>query len=316
MSQSLAAGEARRVLIVDDSRAIQAIIRKVLEASDIGPLQFLTADNGSDALDKVDAFHPDLVLSDWHMPGVSGIEMLQALRQIGHGQVPVGFVTTETNSARLTEAHSNGAAFVLNKPFKDTALRDAVARTLDHARSSSVPAAPPARAAAEVDPKKNVAALESVAQLQQVLFAHLGMRGFDLRRNEQADDAPRPMPQLIALYSSTGRSGVYALGVLDVHSCCLIGGLAAGCSQQEIQQAVHAGQPSGKMVEHASRFMRAAAPVLRKRSVTDQPTLSASRLTAQPFEKLNSLMLLNSGRSDLVLQVPGAGEGRMSFLLV
>jgi len=56
--------------------------------------------------------------------------------------------------------------------------------------------------------------------------------------------------------------------------------------------------------------------VLRKRSVTDQPSMSAARLTAQPFDKLASLLLQNSGRTDLVLQVPGAGEGRLSFLLV
>jgi len=311
MSLSIPASDARRVLIVDDSRAIQAIIRQVLETSELGPLQFLTADDGADALDKVDSFRPDLVLSDWHMPGVSGIEMLQALRQTGHTEVAVGFVTTETNDERLIEARSNGAAFVLNKPFKDLALREAVGKTLQQARKSAQAGRP-----ADAEARKGPAALESIAQMQQQLFAHLGTRGFDLRRSELADAAPRQLPQLIALYSSTGRSGVYALGVLDLQSCCLIGGLAAGCSAAEIQLAMAQSQPSAKMVEHASRFMRAAGSVLRKRSVTDQPSMSAARLTAQPFDKLASLLLQNSGRTDLVLQVPGAGEGRLSFLLV
>ncbi|MEJ6002950.1 response regulator [Paucibacter soli] len=312
MPPSIPAGDARRVLIVDDSRAIQAIIRQVLESSELGPLQILTADDGADALDKVDSFRPDLVLSDWHMPGVSGIEMLQALRQTGHTEVAVGFVTTETNDERLVEARSNGAAFVLNKPFNDLALREVVGRTLQQARK----AAPAGRPAADAEARKGPAALESIAQMQQQLFAHLGTRGFDLRRNDLADAPARQLPQLIALYSSTGRNGVYALGVLDLHSCCLIGGLAAGSSVAEIQLAMAQSQPSGKMVEHASRFMRAAASVLRKRSVTDQPSMSAARLTAQPFDKLAALLLQNSGRTDLVLQVPGTGEGRLSFLLV
>ncbi|MDT8998237.1 response regulator [Paucibacter sp. APW11] len=300
-----ASSAARRVLIVDDSRAIQSIIRHALECGELGPMQIQTANNGAEALDKVAQFKPDLVLSDWHMPGVSGIEMLQTLRQTGHADMAVGFVTTETNRERLSEAEMNGAAFILNKPFDDKALCQAVSRSLQK-RPTTVTSKPPGH---------GPQALESINQTQQMMFAHLGTRHFDLRRAEGFSNFAE-YPQFIALYSSTGRKSVYAVGLLDIAACCLIGGMAEGSSAEQIQLATQIAQPAAKWLDHASRFMRALAPVLVKRSASDQPSLGAARLTLQPFDKLAMLLQQNNGRTELRLHVPGYGEGRLCFLLV
>ncbi len=307
---------ARRVLIVDDSRAIQAIIRRALECEELGPMQIQTACDGAEALDKVESFRPDLVLSDWHMPGVSGIEMLQTLRQTGHGHVPVGFVTTENRAERLDQARSNGAVFVLPKPFDDRALRQAVRHSFGQPSRPSL--LTPRPSTAEMAPPRPAAAgaLESLAQLQQLLFTHLGTRSFDLLRAEHGPELAHQVPQLIALYGSAGRKGAYALGLLDLQACCLIGGMAAGCSPAEIQQAIQAEKPAPKQIEHASRFMRALAAQLKKRSPADAPALSAARLTQQPFDKLPALLNENLGRSDLTLRINGITTGRLCLLLV
>jgi CheY-like chemotaxis protein len=310
---SVADKEAKRILIVDDSRAIQAIIRRALECEELGALQFQTACDGAEALDKVRAFKPDLVLSDWHMPGVSGIEMLQTLRQTGHGDVAVGFVTTETAADCVTEARSNGALFVLNKPFDDRELRQAVAQGLG---GRPTPTTTTRTRVADSVPAGQAPAIESLALLQQALFAHLGMRGFDLTRHEGHEAYVQQTPQLIALYGSAGRKGVYSVGLLDFNACWLIGGLAAGCSPEEMQAAREQGRPSAKQIDHASRFMRTITPLLRKRTPADAPALSAARLTSQPFDKLDSLLEKNNGRSDFQLRLPALGaEGRISFLL-
>jgi len=296
----------RRVLVVDDSRAIQAIIRRILETGDMEPVQVRTASNGAEALDQVDSFRPDLVLSDWHMPGVSGIEMLQALRQMGHTDMAVGFITTETAADCLSQAHSNGAAFVLHKPFEDRVLRNAVAQAL-----RSEPAPRPAPAPSPARPP----AVESVAQLQQLLFMHLGTRSYEL--NKHFDEAPwvEQCPQLVALYSSAGRKGAYALGLLDAATVCLVGGMAAGHSPDEIRKALGRGQPSQPHVEHAKRFMLALAGQLRKRTATDVPAFNAAKLSSQPFDKLATVIERNNGRSDFELRLPGIGEGRISIFL-
>eukprot|EP01036_Dinobryon_divergens_P059569 gene59569-79482_t len=80
---------AVRILIVDDSRAIQAIVRRVVERIGYPSLQLQVASNGEQALRLVDSFKPQLVLSDWHMPEMSGLEMFQMLRQYGHKQLMV-----------------------------------------------------------------------------------------------------------------------------------------------------------------------------------------------------------------------------------
>jgi len=313
----------KRILIVDDSRAIQAIIRRVLECEELGQLDFQTANDGAEALDKVQAFKPDLVLSDWHMPGVSGIELLQALRQTGHNDVAVGFVTTDRASECQAQARSNGALFVLNKPFDNQALRDAVALGLGRstlssaalALGSSKPKPMPASAQAQA---LDHPAIESLAQAQQALFAHLGMRGFDLIRADSREAFVQKSPQLIALYGSAGRKGVYAVGLLDFPACWMLGGLAAGCSQQEMQSTREAGKPSTKQIEQATRFMRAMGPLLKKRSPSDEPSLNTARLSSQPLDRLASLTENNAGRTDLHLRIHALGvhgEARLSFML-
>jgi len=315
----------KRILIVDDSRAIQAIIRRVLECEELGELDFQTANDGAEALDKVQAFKPDLVLSDWHMPGVSGIELLQALRQTGHNDIAVGFVTTDRASECHAQARSNGALFVLNKPFDNQALRNAVAMGLGrsslgagaatiHKLKSDSPAKP--QVATPV--KAEQAAIESLAQAQHALFAHLGMRGFDLVRAESQEAFVQKGPQLIALYGSAGRKGVYAVGLLDFPACWMLGGLAAGCSPQEMQSTREAGKPSSKQIEQATRFMRAMGPLLKKRSPSDEPTLNTARLSSQALERLASLTESNAGRTDLHLRIHSLGvhgDARLSFML-
>lgn len=127
---SQALRRARRVLIVDDSRAIQALIRRCLDCEALGPLQIETASDGLDALTQVARFQPDLVLADWHMPGASGLEMLQRLRQAGFEQLPVGFITMDRGSDCQRRAQQHGALFLLHKPFAADELRQAVAQGL------------------------------------------------------------------------------------------------------------------------------------------------------------------------------------------
>jgi CheY-like chemotaxis protein len=317
---AFANANSKRILIVDDSRAIQAIIRRTLECEELGDLLFQTANDGADALDKVASFKPDLVLSDWHMPGVSGIEMLQTLRQTGHNHVAVGFITTDTAAECRTQARSNGALFFLNKPFDDLTLRSAVALGLGHSsfkqRAGKAAAAHPPPTTKAIASKAQ--AIESLAQTQQALFAHLGMRGFELTRAEEQGPFIQQSPQLIALYGSAGRKGVYAVGLLDLSACVLIGGLAAGCNPQEMQASRAQRAPSNQQIEQASRFMRAMAPLLKKRSPSDAPTLNTARISTQPLDKLASLIEANAGRSDFNLRVDSMGvqgDARLSFLL-
>lgn len=322
MNEKNMSEESRRVLIVDDSRAIQAIIRRILQdGRELGRLQIQTASDGAEALERMHDFKPDLVVSDWHMPGVTGIEMLQTLRQIGHGHVPVGFVTTETNAQCLTQARSNGAAFVVHKPFDDATLRRVVHDSL-YGQSAWREQAQQRRIQNVEIPTPAAAlpgALQSLGQAQQQLHALLCTRSFDLLKSDTRHTFEL-FPLLVGLYGCTGRKTAYAVGLLDATAVAMIGGMALALGKQEILKAVHARQPTARMVEEASRYLRSMASVLTSPGAGSEAQLGSARLAPQPFEKLQQVLGQHSARTDLQLTLPllgkEAGTGHLCFLLV
>ncbi len=104
------------ILVVDDSKAMRMIVMRHLRQAGYGDGQLWEAVNGADGLGKVSAVNPDLVLSDWNMPEVTGIEFLRALRASGN-EVRFGFVTSESTDAMRATAEQAGAMFLIGKPF-------------------------------------------------------------------------------------------------------------------------------------------------------------------------------------------------------
>ncbi|MDY6909970.1 MAG: response regulator [Thermodesulfobacteriota bacterium] len=112
------------VLIVDDSKSMRSVIKKVLRISGFRSGEILEAENGKEALDLLKGSWVDLILTDVHMPVMDGIEFIRRLRQEETlKDVPVLLVTTESNEERLQEAMALGAKAYLRKPFQPEAIR-------------------------------------------------------------------------------------------------------------------------------------------------------------------------------------------------
>jgi two-component system chemotaxis response regulator CheY len=116
-----------QILIVDDSRAMRSIVIRAVKSAGYENATFREAQNGQEALVAVREWKPDLVLSDWNMPEMSGIDLLKSLRAEGNG-VHFGFVTSESDAAQRDRALSAGALFLISKPFTSDAVRDALGR--------------------------------------------------------------------------------------------------------------------------------------------------------------------------------------------
>jgi two-component system chemotaxis response regulator CheY len=112
-----------KILIVDDSRVMRQIVVRTLRQAGLDGHDIVEAENGKAGFDAVLAAQPDLVLSDWNMPEMTGIEMLHALRANGE-TVPLGFVTSEGSPEMVTKAHAGGALFVITKPFTPEGFRE------------------------------------------------------------------------------------------------------------------------------------------------------------------------------------------------
>lgn len=102
-------------LIVDDSKVIRKVVRHILEA-----IQFEVAEaaDGKEALDHVAHAMPDVILLDWNMPVMSGMDFLLAYRSTYHvPSAKVIFCTTENGIGHIQAAIDAGADEYVMKPF-------------------------------------------------------------------------------------------------------------------------------------------------------------------------------------------------------
>lgn len=111
-----------KILVVDDSKAMRMIVTRTLRSTSLGAsADIAEATNGAEALAQIRSEQPDLVLSDWNMPEMTGIELLEALNAEGI-DCPLGFVTSESTPEMHDRATANGARFLVTKPFTPESL--------------------------------------------------------------------------------------------------------------------------------------------------------------------------------------------------
>lgn len=114
-----------KILIVDDSKAMRMIVMRTLRQLGLGNHTLLEASSGGEALKMVKSEGPALVLADWHMPEMSGLDLLKALRA-ENLPVKLGFVTSECSAEMQALAKQEGALFFVSKPFTPEGMQAAV----------------------------------------------------------------------------------------------------------------------------------------------------------------------------------------------
>jgi two-component system chemotaxis response regulator CheY len=113
------------ILLVDDSKTMRMILQRAFRQAGFRELTVAEAANGSQALEKVREEQPRLVISDWNMPEMSGIDFLRQLRAEDN-LVPFGFITSENSKAIRDVALSSGATFLISKPFTPEDVQEAL----------------------------------------------------------------------------------------------------------------------------------------------------------------------------------------------
>lgn len=131
--------EQSRVLVVDDAAFIREMVRKTLLAKFPG-MQVEDAINGRVAQKLLETNDYDLVLCDWEMPEMSGIELLHWVRQQKKSPVPFVMVTSRGDKANVIEAIQAGVSDYIGKPFSSEGLQAKVLKVLGKPLSSSTPA--------------------------------------------------------------------------------------------------------------------------------------------------------------------------------
>jgi len=105
------------ILLVDDSKTMRMIVQRAIRQAGFRGLTVTEAENGAQAMDLLGKEHPRLILSDWNMPEMSGIDFL-------------GFITSEASKEIKALAMKSGATFLITKPFSPEDMQDALSPIL------------------------------------------------------------------------------------------------------------------------------------------------------------------------------------------
>lgn len=296
----------QRFIVVDDSRAIQAIICRALKAGGYGKDSVHAVSSGMEALDLVETLKPDLIITDWHMPGISGLELLQTLRQTGYQFVKVGLVTTEMSEARMEEARNNGVEFILHKPFKDRELLAAIEKAVGLPSVSQKPHV------SDV-PVKEQEAIASVDAVVSVLNATLPATAFKLSKADTIQLDHSSPKVLVGLYSKMEQKSVDALCIMDMACAGLIGSAVLGYNLIQMQSALSSDTGREAIMEPVSTFLKDLAALFP--SLDKKPhKLERSNVLGFDIAPLKKALQRNAGMQVYELQIQSFGRGRFALL--
>ena len=118
---------AKTIMTVDDSPSMRMLLRVAL--TDLG-YSVVEAEDGVHALEKLDGFQPDLLITDINMPRMDGFGLISEVRGQGRRNLPILVLTTESSDEKKQRARDAGATGWIVKPFHPEKLAAAIRRVL------------------------------------------------------------------------------------------------------------------------------------------------------------------------------------------
>jgi len=124
-----------KILIVDDFSTMRRIIKNLLR--DLGFTNTIEADDGQSALPLLKAGSIDFLITDWNMPGMTGIDLLKTVREDPNiKQIPVLMVTAEAKREQIIAAAQAGVNGYVVKPFTATVLKEKIDKIFERIEGS------------------------------------------------------------------------------------------------------------------------------------------------------------------------------------
>jgi two-component system, chemotaxis family, chemotaxis protein CheY len=123
-------GKDLKILVVDDFATMRKVIRNLLKQ--VGYEDIVEAEDGVAAMRILKAQKVDMVISDWNMPNMTGLELLKAVRADGDlSKIPFLMVTAEALQDNVVEAVKSGVSNYIVKPFTAEVLNEKIAKILE-----------------------------------------------------------------------------------------------------------------------------------------------------------------------------------------
>ena len=284
-----------KILVADGSRVMrQIVIRTLRQAGYVGH-DIVEAQNGRQALELVHREAPDLVLSEWSMPGMSGIDVLDSLRAAGC-RVPFGFVTADCSAEVRARAEAGGALFVLGKPFTLEAFDDAFGSPA-HDRSDTT-------------------AASYLPSTKEVRDLWTGLLGRNVSVSPSPPLAPGPRtPCTIGVYVDDALQ-VTALVVVDLPLSARAAAAIGLVPLPGAEAAIEDGTLDTMLRENLHEVLNIASSLFNVEGATHLRLYDVHHAGLPVPPGVLAMALTLGRREDLAVDVAGYGQGRLSLVLV
>jgi two-component system, chemotaxis family, chemotaxis protein CheY len=283
-----------KILIVDDSKSMQKMIANSLKKAGYDGHEFIFADHGEDGLLKLKEHSIDLILSDWHMPVMDGLTFIKSVKELGV-QTPMGMITTERSPERVAEAKSNGAMFVVSKPFTPAQLSEAILEVLDDT--------PRASGGGHIS-------LPELEDIEDVLFNVLKKEVF-------AHHAPTSMrglyPNVVGFYVNMMQE-IKAVVILDRLFVNIAAGAKFRIDIETIYAHIENMTIDARAFDESSEIFSQLCPFIREKD-EDELTYRSSHFITSQVAKLDNIMNCNhTNIQSYIVEIRGFGAGRMTLV--
>ncbi|GEK10722.1 response regulator [Pseudoalteromonas sp. McH1-7] len=291
-----------KILLVDDSAATLEIISRGLARFRYRKLLIKKAQSAKEALKIIGAWQPDIVLTDWHMPDISGLALVKAIKQ-KRLDITMAMVTTVDDQAQIKLALDYGAEFVLSKPFADDDLHNKIMPLVIAAEENNK--------TRQIHTLHKGIPLPQVGQLEKLMNKHIDseLRLYQIMKMEYDADN---LPCMMVAYEDPSSQKVRAIGVFDVYAICVLAASAGQLSDQAGYQAVHQQQITDDILSACHSALNSTSYAFLDSITRRSLRVKTLQLVSKPFPKLKRLYkTADNMRIDLCCQRPNMAQGKI-----
>ncbi|MGE6449395.1 response regulator [Pseudoalteromonas tetraodonis] len=294
-----------KILIVDDSQATLEIVRRGLEKFGYRKLLIEKASNAKSALTLIGSWHPDIVLTDWHMPDMCGVTLLRAIKQ-RQLNIIVAMLTTVDEKYQIEEAISFGASFVLSKPFTDAQLHDKLLPLVQLVENNEI-------IPDEIELNSDLA-LPKLSQLERLFHKHISQSLIVNTIQPQVFDESK-VPCVMAVYEDPKSQKVRAIAILDIYAACVMASGYSSLSAEDISNSILSGVVTNTALSACKKALTETAFAFLDKRTRVSLQIKTVKVITTPFRKLTLLYKTPAEkRIDFSCQLEGMAQGKIMLV--
>ena len=292
-----------KVLIVDDSKATMEIIRRAVDSFPYRNFAIEKTTNPVQALQIIGQWQPDIVLTDWNMPNITGLMLLKEImkRQLG---IRVAIITTMEEKAQFQEALAEGASFVLPKPFTDDELHKKLLPLTQELEQAQIIKRP------RVELEEGLALAktsELTKMLQRIIDPKLVIKHVEPQQfNEDK------IPCLMTMLADSDTQKIRALILLDIYSIRILASSNPKIDRKEIETLLKSKVLSEQVHETCQKILSQLALSFIDYRTKYSLKIKSITYLQSPVKKIETFYAIPpTRRIDLSVQLNDLAQGRI-----